>query len=283
MADEDLRTGPRLPFFARPSLDFESKVAPLDIDRLSAPFAGDNPCGIDVEYESDFMELVHLEQRISKLAAERSAVPLEWRTLQERAEALLLRSKDLRVALCWLRAAIRCQGICGLHAGLSLVDSLLRTFGDGIHPQPVEGDTSARSSALFVLRSAELADDLAQSRIASDSEITGHDLLEVVGRTQGGADVDVERDAGLLRQIEMAILRRPALLACMLDVHQVLCRVLSWIGGPLVDRWGYEEPAALVRFTVAAGRLARATEAAGRLSPDETPGTETGPNRNLAR
>ena len=78
------------------------------------PLAGESgPCGSDLEYDNDFLA-------ISQAAAGKpesqfgAAEPPDWRAVSAMAEALLARSRDLRVAILWLRAGLHLQGFEGV-------------------------------------------------------------------------------------------------------------------------------------------------------------------------
>ncbi len=108
-----------------------------DPSALLAPVSDDAPCGPDLEYDPAFLELETLsrgkpEQQFGDTLI--SAEPPDWPKVRERAGELLGRSKDLRVALLWLRAATCTDGVAGFEAGLRLLLGLVNEFWDGLHP-----------------------------------------------------------------------------------------------------------------------------------------------------
>jgi type VI secretion system protein ImpA len=124
---------------------------------LLAPIGEAAPCGDDLEYDADFMALVaaargKAEQQFGDTVI--PAVEPEWRDVGERAESVLRRSKDVRVAVLLLRACARMQGVSGFVAGLQLIDRLLDAFWDGIHPKldaDDDNDPTMRLNALAPL------------------------------------------------------------------------------------------------------------------------------------
>ncbi len=113
-------------------------MSALDIDRLLTPVAEDNPAGDNLEYDPGFMEFERLaqgkpEQRMG--AEVIPAVEPDWAEVESRAEELLGRTKDLRVAVHLARAALRRHGFAGLADGLVLVSRLLEQYWDGVHPR----------------------------------------------------------------------------------------------------------------------------------------------------
>ena len=149
----------------------------VDDERVSAwlvPLADEAaPCGPDLEYDNDFLAL-------NQAAAGKpesqfgSAEPPNWRQVSDLAEALLDRSRDLRIAIAWLRARLQLSGYGALPVGLRLVNGLLTQLGDHVHPlpDPDDGDPYARVNALSFLRDNEgLIGDLHQSMLVQDRSI----------------------------------------------------------------------------------------------------------------
>jgi type VI secretion system protein ImpA len=127
------------------------------------------PCGPDLEYDNAVLAL-------NQSAAGRpesqwdAGEPPNWPQVRTQAEALFERSRDLRVAVLWLRAMVNLSGLAALGAGLKLLHGLLDTYWDTLHPQldPDDGDAYARMNALAVLREPEgLLGDLRQALVFS--------------------------------------------------------------------------------------------------------------------
>lgn len=137
----------------------EAWLRPLDGD--------DGPCGPDLEYDNAFLALTTAAEGKPETQFERG-VPPDWRAVRVAAEGLLERSRDLRVALLWLRAMVNLEGAAALLPGLRLVHGLLQVHWEQLHPRPDDGDEPfERSSALAVLPSMEGAlGDLLNARLA---------------------------------------------------------------------------------------------------------------------
>ncbi|RQO43191.1 type VI secretion system protein TssA [Variovorax sp. KBW07] len=127
------------------------------VDALLSPIGEASPCGDDLEYDADFTALVTAaqgkpEQQFGDTVI--AAVEPEWREVAEQADAILRRSKDVRAAMLLLRASTRLQGVTGFAAGLQLLNGLLDTFWDGIHPKldaDDDNDPTMRLNALAPL------------------------------------------------------------------------------------------------------------------------------------
>jgi type VI secretion system protein ImpA len=114
----------------------------------------DLPCGEDEEYSAEFRAL---EQAVAgKPDAQYGstlipATPPDWAEALTLAGTLLARSRDLRVAVHYTRAALIREGFGGLAAGLGLIESLLDTHWDTVHPQLDADDPTARVNAMSAL------------------------------------------------------------------------------------------------------------------------------------
>ncbi len=109
----------------------------VDVALLLAPVSEDFPCGEDLEYDPQFLQLeraaVGQPERImgdAVLAAE----PPQWRDISQQAEQLLQRSKDLRICHFLLQGSLAVEGLKGLADSLLLVQGLLENHWPHLHP-----------------------------------------------------------------------------------------------------------------------------------------------------
>jgi type VI secretion system protein ImpA len=125
------------------------------------------PCGPDLEYDNAFLEL-------NQSAAGRpesqwdAGEPANWAQVRTQSEALFERTKDVRVAVLWLRAVVNLSGLDALGPGLKLLHGLLDTYWATVHPlpDPDDNDPFARMNALSVLREPEgLLGDLREALV----------------------------------------------------------------------------------------------------------------------
>ena len=106
-------------------------------DTLAA-FSDAQPSGADPEYDADFQEL----ERAARPGEERqagaeiiAAEEPDYRDVAQRAEAILERCHDLRVAVYFILGAAWQRGFPGLADGTSYVRGVLETFWDSCHPE----------------------------------------------------------------------------------------------------------------------------------------------------
>jgi len=134
----------------------------IDIDGFLKDIDPDNVCGDDLQYDPAFIELEQAikgkpEQQMGDTIVE--AEPPNWRDIKKQSEALLSRTIDLRVLICYLRSLIALEGFSGLQDGLTLIRSLVEKRWDCIHPQldpEDDNDPTERINALLSLCDHEI-------------------------------------------------------------------------------------------------------------------------------
>ena len=126
-------------------------------DLLLAPIDDVRPAGPDLEYDPAFTELDQIAMPTPERVmgdSLRAAQEPDWDKVAGAAEALLARTKDLRVAIHWMVARTRRQGLAGWAASLGLIRGLLEKYWDDVHPQldAEDGnDPTSRANALMPL------------------------------------------------------------------------------------------------------------------------------------
>lgn len=113
-------------------------MAKFDTEALLAPISDDVPSGPNLEYDLDFTSLEQAAAPKAEKAMGDSVIAGEepdWENVASRAEALLGRTKDLRIALHLATAWLRLGGLEGGTAGLALVRGIVENYWDDFHPQ----------------------------------------------------------------------------------------------------------------------------------------------------
>lgn len=153
------------------------------------PLSGDDgPCGVDLEYDNAFLELIKASEGKPETQFE-AGTPPDWRAVREQSEALFDRTRDLRIAVLWLRAELALNGVAAMVPGLALVNGLLVSHWDTVHPlpDPDDNDPFARANALAILPRLD--------------GVLGEMLLAPLVRVKGVGDIrprDIEVAAGQL-------------------------------------------------------------------------------------
>ncbi len=120
-----------------------------------------NPSGPNLEYDPDFLALDRAQQGKPEQVIGDNVKPGEdpdWPDVRERAEALLARARDLRVASALTLALLRTEGVPGLAAGLTVIRGLLEGQWDTVHPQldaDDDNDPTFRVNSLMGLAAAD--------------------------------------------------------------------------------------------------------------------------------
>jgi len=119
------------------------------------PIEAANPCGSDLEYDPEFVVLC------AKVAARTEAQyggfigspePINWGDIERDCRRLMLRGKDIRLALLFTRCRTRLANAAGLAEGVGLLAAWLQAFPDAIHPQL--GVDAERAAALEIRMNA---------------------------------------------------------------------------------------------------------------------------------
>lgn len=174
------------------------------------------PCGPDLEYDNDFLALT---QAIAGKPESQfgPAEPPDWRGAIEIAEGLFERTRDLRVAIQWLRGQVVLNGMGALAPGLRLVHGLCEQHWDHVHPlpDPDDGDPYARVNALTLLREPEgLIGELRLARVIDDraiGDLSGRQVEVALGLSPLRSD---ESDLGkgpITQMLSAAVERAPEL------------------------------------------------------------------------
>ncbi|MBN3779972.1 type VI secretion system protein TssA [Burkholderia sp. Ac-20345] len=114
------------------------------------PVSDGAPCGPDLEYDHDFVVLFTSavpKQDVQYGNFVGAADPLNWSEIERDCRRLMLRTKDMRVAVLNTRCRTRLGGAEGLAEGTRLLATWLQSFPDNIHPQ-AGADGEDRDTAL---------------------------------------------------------------------------------------------------------------------------------------
>jgi type VI secretion system protein ImpA len=129
----------------------------IDIESLLSEVSPEAPCGEDLSYDASFLSL---EDMLRTKAAggvvagvEEAAEEPNWREIREKSLELLQRSKDLRVAMYLVLAALRIDGLAGLRDGLALLQGLLERFWEHLYPKLDPEDNNDPLERINILQS----------------------------------------------------------------------------------------------------------------------------------
>jgi type VI secretion system protein ImpA len=191
----------------------------LDLEALLAPISESAPAGENLEYQPEFtaLEEAALGKPSRQMGSQQiPGEPANYALLYTRANELLRRSKDLRIAAHLTRACIDKQGFVGLHQGLALLHRLVANYWPSVHPQldPDDGnDPTMRVSALSALISPELISALRAAPIIS-TQVAGPIALRHIAIASGelpqpndGPKVDNNQIEAGFREVPLPVLQ----------------------------------------------------------------------------
>ncbi|MGS0742973.1 type VI secretion system protein TssA [Glaciimonas sp. GG7] len=121
---------------------------------LLAPICAELPCGPNLEYDPAFVILQSATAQKSETQYGDfigTPEPVNWPEIERSCKALLLRTKDIRLIIFFIRSRIRQDGAEGLRDGLTLLKTMLEHYPNQIHPSlHYEGqhDPVTRANAL---------------------------------------------------------------------------------------------------------------------------------------
>ena len=134
-----------------------------DFDRFVAPIDGDAPCGPDCEYDNEFLALTQAAVGKPEQQFGDTVIPAgdpDWREVDRLAQALLVRTKDLRI-VAWLTLAnTHLHGVLDFARGLKLAQTLCEQYWDAVHPRiEVDGDNDPylRMNAIAAFSASEFS------------------------------------------------------------------------------------------------------------------------------
>lgn len=133
----------------------------LDVAALVTEITSESPCGEDVEYDREFLELeqaVNGKPEVQYGATVVPPTPPDWKVAGKLALGLLSRSRDLRVAVYLARALLIRERTQGMADGLALIEGLIAERWACLYPQldpDDDNDPTERVSALAALASSD--------------------------------------------------------------------------------------------------------------------------------
>jgi type VI secretion system protein ImpA len=133
----------------------------MDPTTFASALPGPSPSGPNLEYDPDFLALERAQQGRPEQVIGDAVKPGEdpnWPDVKERAEALLGRTRDLRVAMTLTRALLQTDGFTGLATGLGIIRALLEGQWDTVHPQldaEDHNDPTSRINSLMGLAATD--------------------------------------------------------------------------------------------------------------------------------
>lgn len=217
----------------------------IDIDDFLKDIDPDNVCGDDLQYDPLFIELEREikgkpEQQMGDTVVD--AEPPNWRDIKKHSEALLSRTLDLRVLICYLRSLLALEGFSGLQDGLTLIRTAVEKRWDSIYPQldpEDDNDPTERINVLMSLCDNETLLKLLQKTPLVESKSLGRfnfrDISIASGKstaTSNEKEVSQATLDGAIQDSELDHLQQTfqAITTSLDDVNQLESLVTDYVG-----------------------------------------------------
>lgn len=226
---------------AQNSMDFQYLLA----EATEAP-----PGGPDLEYDPEFLLLETAARGKPEQDVAGKVVPAiepDWPQVLAQAQAMLVRSKDLRVAMQLVRALTRVEHLAGFVSGVAFVAEMLTRYWTDLHPRLDADDNNDPTPRMNALASLEaptgasatetLLRDLRDAPVVPptpQARVTVRDLLILDGKLPGAVGtLSAAAVDGMLRE---AIVKDPGVVDVAVQAVAVVQRLRSII----VERVGSE-------------------------------------------
>jgi type VI secretion system protein ImpA len=189
----------------------ELSVSSLTLDDalgLSLPLEGAAPCGENLEYDPDFVQMQRAAKGTAEVQYGTTITPAQapdWQAICVMALQLAQRSRDLRIAVLLARALLQLRGIYGLAMGLSLIAELIATQWDQVHPQldaDDDNDPMFRINTLAALcEPGAMLREVREAGLIS-SRVFGRISLRDIDIANGEQDASQEKEGLTITVIE---------------------------------------------------------------------------------
>lgn len=126
----------------------------LDLDAMLAEVSPEAPCGPELEYSPEYVELARLVEGSPDVQYGQmhlAAVEPDWKAVKARSSSLFRQSHDLRLAVWLTRALQSLSGFAGLDTGLALIEGLLARYWAHLHPQLDPDDDNDPTTRINIL------------------------------------------------------------------------------------------------------------------------------------
>ncbi len=128
----------------------------IEVENLLAPVEEESPCGPSLTYDPVYIELEKAAQGTPERVMGDSTIPAEepdWAKIEQLDLELLVRTKDLYLLQMLAAAALRNDGIPGLHPALRLMRETLERYWEQLHPNLDPDDDNDPTQRINIIAS----------------------------------------------------------------------------------------------------------------------------------
>ena len=262
----------------------------IDIAALAAPLGDAAPSGANLEYDPQFLALEQALRGTPEIEygdVLTPAMPPDWMLARTLALQLMEGTRDLRLAVALARIQLVLDGVAGLAGGLALVERLLETQWDSVHPQldPDDGfDPMLRVNVLAALVApTQILRELREAPLLQVKALGSFSLRHIDDARDGADDAARSTLDAAFREVDQGQLGAAvdALRAALASVHGIEGLLGAHVGaGTGLDMAPLAELLARAA-TVLGGQLRSAAAAApldvaGAAAPPSAPAAQAG-------
>jgi type VI secretion system protein ImpA len=215
-------------------MNANTPAAALRYADLLDPVSADARCGPDLEYDPAFVMLqAAAAPRIEAQYGDFVDVPASanWAEIERDCRALLLRSKDIRLAVILLRCRTRLDGAVGLRDGLAFLVAMFECYGEALHPLPVfDGERDPAMFANAIGGLVEPDGTLADARDIPMPKVAGLQLhlRDIEKSFATPRQKDALAPESVVRLLKELWSRRDATIAALVEAQRLTQRIAAW-------------------------------------------------------
>lgn len=215
----------------------------MDIEALLTEISADAPCGPDLSYDKDFFEL---EQALRGKAEQQFGDTViagegpDWGSALRLATELMGRTKDLRVAVAFLRAQVCTHQLAGLRDGVMVLEQLFERYWATLHPlldADDNDDPTERVNAMApLIESTGFLRDVRQALVVNlpgVGNITIRDILVMQGKYPANEGETPQTQNVIEAAMRAALHQSPGEAAAVREAYQSLLRVHRFLNDKL--------------------------------------------------
>jgi type VI secretion system protein ImpA len=265
-------------------------MAHVSVGQLLAPISVEDASGPNLEYDTEFARLERIAQGKPEQQMGATIVPAEdpdWKVVSKDAQALLGRSKDLRVAVHLAKALLRTGGLEGFSEALAVLRGLIDGYWDSVHPRldpDDDNDPTMRMNALAALVDGATVAAVRTTPIVSSRALGRFSLRDIAVATgempapEGQEAVTMGTIEGAFDSIELEALSATAAGAknALDDVNTIETLVTDKVGGSrAVNLSKLSQLLAAAHKQLSAAVARRTGAPAGDVPPEDAGGAAT--------
>lgn len=208
--------------------------------KISDPINSDNPCGLSIEYDNNYLMLqtkLMPQQDVQYGDFVNKPNEKNWPEIENDCKQLLNVSKDITVVIWLIRSRTQRAGAKGFLEGLYALYKLLKTYPNEIHPQlEIENfhDPAVRANAIEALTDPEgLLQDLRSIVLVSNTFFRLS--VKDVDKAYTPSALPIKETESVKAQLIDLVNKKNESVISLLKSHDLLIKIIDWCSENLKD------------------------------------------------